>query len=92
MTLATEERQTMQEQIQARLEELQNEFEKGQAELQKVELRRTHLRETILRIEGAMHALGELLTQGGEPAHQNDGASAPRQEQPTAARVDEADA
>ncbi len=92
MTLGTEEKQTMQEQIQSRLQELQNELETGQAELQKVEMRRMHLRETLLRIEGAMYALGELLTEGGGPAHQNGGASAPRQEQPTAARADEADA
>ncbi len=92
MTLATEERQITQQQIQFRLQELQNELETGQAELQKVEMHRTHLRETMLRIEGAMYALGELLTEGGGTAHQNDGASAPRQEQADAARAEEPDA
>jgi hypothetical protein len=61
----------MQEQIQARLEELKQELEMGQAELQKVELQRTYLRETMLRIEGAMHALGELLAEEQQPAGQN---------------------
>jgi len=84
--------QEMQEQIQSRLQELQNELETGQAELQKVEMRRTHLRETMLRIEGAMYALGELLTEGEGHIHHNGGASAPRQEQPVASRAEEPDA
>ena len=55
----------MREQIQARLEELKKERETGQAELQKVEMQRTYLRETVLRIDGAVQVLEELLA--GEP-------------------------
>jgi hypothetical protein len=51
----------MREQIQARLEELKEERKTGQAELQKVEMQRTYLRETVLRIDGAVQVLEELL-------------------------------
>jgi hypothetical protein len=64
----------MREQMQARLEELKKELETGQAELQKVEMQRAYLRETVLRIDGAIQVLEELLTrqpqgQQNEPAH-----------------------
>jgi predicted nuclease with TOPRIM domain len=54
----------MRQQIQARLEELKKELEAGQAELQKVEMQRTYLRETVLRIDGAVQVLEELLAGG----------------------------
>jgi prefoldin subunit 5 len=54
----------MREQIQARLEELKKELETGQAELQKVEMQHTYLRETVLRIDGAVQVLKELLAGG----------------------------
>ena len=54
----------MREQIQARLEELKKELEPGQAKLQKVEMQRTYLRETVLRIDGAVQVLEELLAGG----------------------------
>jgi predicted nuclease with TOPRIM domain len=75
LTVGNENEQSMHEQIQARLEELKQELETGQAELQKVEMRRTYLRETMLRIEGAMHALSELLTAGQQPGGQNGSAT-----------------
>jgi hypothetical protein len=53
LTLWTkEEDRTLREQIQARLEALKKELETGQAELQKVEMQRTYLRETALRTMG----------------------------------------
>jgi len=58
------------EQIQARIETLKKELETGQAELQKVEVQRTYLRETILRISGAVQVLEELLREG-QAAEQN---------------------
>jgi predicted nuclease with TOPRIM domain len=61
----------MREQIQARLEELKKELETGQAELQKVEMRQTYLRETVLRIDGAIQVLEELLTR--QPQGQQNG-------------------
>lgn len=60
----------MRELIQARLEALKKELETGQAELQKVEMQRTYLRETVLRIDGAVQVLEELL-RDGEAAGQN---------------------
>jgi predicted nuclease with TOPRIM domain len=54
----------MREEIQARLEELKKELETGQAELQKVEVQRTYLHETVLRIGGAVQVLEELLREG----------------------------
>jgi predicted nuclease with TOPRIM domain len=70
----------MREQIQARLEELKKELETGQAELQKVEMQRTYLRETVLRISGAIQVLEELLTDG-LPANKADGAAGPGENQ-----------
>jgi predicted nuclease with TOPRIM domain len=61
----------MQEQIQARLEELKKELEAGQAELQKVEMQRTYLHETVLRISGAVQVLEELLAR--QPQGQQNG-------------------
>jgi hypothetical protein len=54
----------MQEQLQERLEALKKEFATGQARLQELELQQVHLRETLLRISGAIQVLEELLAQG----------------------------
>lgn len=54
----------MREHMQARLEMLRQELEKGQVELQKVESQRKYLQETLLRISGAIQVLEELLTVG----------------------------
>jgi hypothetical protein len=70
-TLATQEDRTLREQIQARLEKLKKELETGQAELQKVEMQRTYLHETVLRISGAVQVLEELLAR--QPQEQQDG-------------------
>jgi predicted nuclease with TOPRIM domain len=60
----TKEDRTIREQIQVRLEELKEELETGRAELQKVEMQRTYLHETVLRISGAIQVLEELLGEG----------------------------
>jgi predicted nuclease with TOPRIM domain len=67
----------MRGQIQARLEELKNELEAGQAELQKVEMQRTYLRETVLRIGGAVQVLEELLAKEQSVEQRNEPAEAP---------------
>lgn len=51
----------MQEQIQSRLEELKKEFEIGQQRLQESERQQAMLRETLLRISGAIQVLEEML-------------------------------
>ena len=54
----------MREQMKTRLDALKIELETGQAELQKVEMQRTYLHETVLRISGAVQVLEELLREG----------------------------
>jgi len=68
----------MREQIQSRLQGLRKEFETGQAELEKAEKQLAYLRETLLRISGAVQVLEELLAEehsveqrnGTDPANQ----------------------
>jgi peroxiredoxin len=71
LALATGKQEITREQLETRLGTLRKEFETGQAELEKVERQRTYLRETMLRISGAIQVLEELLVQGGQPARQN---------------------
>jgi len=60
----------MQEQVQRRLAELKSEFETGQARLRELERQEAILRETMLRISGAIQVLQELVD--GEPASEPD--------------------
>jgi hypothetical protein len=62
---------TIRDLIQARLEALKKELETGHAELQKVEMQRTYLHETVLRISGGVQVLEELLREG-QAAGQNE--------------------
>ena len=62
----------MREQLEARLKALKSELESGQAELAKVEEHRAYLRETLLRISGAVQVMEELLVEG-QHAEQRDG-------------------
>jgi predicted nuclease with TOPRIM domain len=64
------------EQMQTRLEELKSELEAGEAELARVENHRMYLRETLLRISGAVQVMEELLAEGqseGRSTEQRDG-------------------
>jgi len=58
--LDTAARATLDEQLSGRLKELNQQLEVGQSELDIVERRRLYLRETILRISGAIQALTEF--------------------------------
>ena len=51
----------MREELQNRLEVLRKEFETGQVRLRDLEMQEAHLRETLLRISGAIQVLEELL-------------------------------
>jgi hypothetical protein len=56
----------MNEQLQVRLAELRSELTAGQAELDRVERQRAHLRDTMLRIAGGIQVLEEILSSNGE--------------------------
>jgi prefoldin subunit 5 len=51
----------MLEQAKLRLDELKKEFETGQSQLQELDRQQTRLRETLLRISGAIQILEEML-------------------------------
>jgi hypothetical protein len=51
----------MKEQLQQRLQQLKAEFESGQKVLADLEIKQTSLRETLLRIAGAIQVLEEEL-------------------------------
>lgn len=51
----------MQEKLQKRLTELKQEFEKGQQQLDSLDKQRAELRDTLLRISGAIQVLGEEI-------------------------------
>ncbi|HMV49835.1 MAG TPA: hypothetical protein PLD20_07365 [Blastocatellia bacterium] len=57
----------MQEQLRNRLAELKAEFEKGQQQLQDLETQATGLRQTLLRISGAIQVLEEELAKAEVP-------------------------
>jgi hypothetical protein len=50
------------EQLEARLAELQRDFETGERRLRVLQTEETQLRETLLRIDGAITVLSELLS------------------------------
>jgi len=62
----------VQDQITARLDELKQEYSRGQTRLQELDIQQAALRETMLRISGAIQVLEEMLAQqsagGGEDA------------------------
>ncbi len=58
----------MKERIEQRLKELRAEFESGQRTLAELDARQMELRDTLLRVSGAIQVLEEQLTpQAGQP-------------------------
>lgn len=63
----------MRAQLEQRLEELRAEFEKGQQALQELDERRASIRETLLRISGAIQVLEETLQGAATPPAPGEG-------------------
>lgn len=60
----------MKQQLQQRLQELKSEYESGQKVLAELEAKQTHVRDTLLRIAGAIQVLEEELTKAeNAPLH-----------------------
>jgi prefoldin subunit 5 len=59
------------EQVEQRVSELKAEQRKGQQMLAEVEAKQAELRQTLLRISGAIQVLEELLANGAGPAQQD---------------------
>jgi hypothetical protein len=58
----------VQEQIESRLDALKQEFTRGQARFQELDAQQSALRETLLRISGAIQVLEEVLAGDGARA------------------------
>jgi predicted nuclease with TOPRIM domain len=56
----------MKEKLQQRLQNLKSEFEDGQKILAELEAKQANLRETLLRISGAIQVLEEVLNETSE--------------------------
>ena len=56
------------EQVLSRLAALRKEFEAGQGRLRELETEQSYIRETMLRISGAIQVLEELLGEGKSAA------------------------
>ena len=60
----------MREQLEQRLHALKAEWETGQQMLAELETKQAHLRQTLLRISGAVQVLEEMLRKP-QPGHAN---------------------
>ncbi len=58
----TMEAMTVREQAQSRMRELQREYDRGEQQLRELVQQEAALRETLLRISGALQVLRELIT------------------------------
>jgi predicted nuclease with TOPRIM domain len=80
----------MKEQLEKRLEELRGEFETGQKMLVELETKQANLRETLLRISGAIQVLEEMLSAECQPS--GNGAALPEEAILAEGQLVEADA
>jgi predicted nuclease with TOPRIM domain len=58
----------MRDKLMSRLEQLKTEFQSGETKLQDLDIQQSRLRETLLRISGAIQVLEEML----QPAKPNE--------------------
>ena len=71
----TMEAMTVREQAQSRLRELQREYDRGEQQLRELVQQEAALRETLLRISGALQVLRELIAaENGENAENQEAA------------------
>ncbi len=63
----------MKERMEARLRELELEYQKGQQQLQELEGRANDLRNTLMRISGAIQVLREELGYADQQQHDEQG-------------------
>ncbi|NEO37724.1 MAG: hypothetical protein F6J90_15860 [Moorea sp. SIOASIH] len=61
----------MKEKLEQRLQSLKSEYEAGQKMLAELEAKQANLRETLLRISGAIQVLEETLGQATDTAENN---------------------
>jgi predicted nuclease with TOPRIM domain len=61
----------LKEQLQKRLQELRAEFDAGQRTLGELEIKQANLRNTLLRISGAIQVLEEELARENQPGLNN---------------------
>ncbi len=61
----------MKEQLEQRLQSLKSEFEAGQKILAELEAKQANIRETLLRISGAIQVIEEELNKASEVAEDN---------------------
>ncbi len=61
----------MKQQLEQRLKELRAEFESGQKALADLEMKQANLRNTLLRISGAIQVLEEELAKENQPGLNN---------------------
>ena len=61
----------MKEKLEQRLQSLKSEYEAGQKMLAELEAKQANLRETLLRISGAIQVLEETLGEGTDIAENN---------------------
>lgn len=61
----------MKQQLEQRLQSLKSEFESGQKILAELEVKQANIRETLLRISGAIQVIEEELSKASEVAEDN---------------------
>ncbi|NEO69750.1 hypothetical protein [Moorena sp. SIO3H5] len=61
----------MKEKLEQRLQSLKSEYEAGQKMLAELEAKQANLRETLLRISGAIQVLEETLGEGTDTGENN---------------------
>jgi predicted nuclease with TOPRIM domain len=63
----------MKEQLEKRLKDLKAEFESGQKMLSELEAKQANVRNTLLRISGAVQVIEEELAKQNQPSGNGDG-------------------